>query len=107
MVAGSLRKSYKSESEGTPHKKRLQSKVWDSLRGTAAAHEPHWRCLQGFQKCFAQKMPTRPKCDRRSAVNPSSTPRRSTEPINVTSVRRSPRIAAMSAIEKQLENLKL
>ncbi|EYC09481.1 hypothetical protein Y032_0060g3139 [Ancylostoma ceylanicum] len=49
MVEGSLRKSYKSGSDGTPHKKRLQSKVWDSLRGTAAAHEPHWRCLQGFQ----------------------------------------------------------
>lgn len=70
MVEGSLRKSFKSESVGTPSKcvtcpihanlpahleqllicrKRLQSKVWDSIRGTAAAHEPHWRCLQGFQ----------------------------------------------------------
>ncbi|KAK6747351.1 hypothetical protein RB195_000510 [Necator americanus] len=102
MIEGSLRKSYRSASECTPYKKRLQSKVWDSIRGAAATHEPYWNCLKGFQKCIEQKTP--------AETSKQKTPQRDPvdrEPVILTSVRRSPRIAAMNAVEKEMENLKL
>ncbi|CAJ0602683.1 unnamed protein product [Cylicocyclus nassatus] len=101
MIEGSLRHSYTAKSEGTPQKKRLQCKVWESIRGVAAVQDHYWTCLRGFQKCFPQKMlrSQKLKHDRRSD--------QMLEAPTSTSPRRSPRLAAMAAIEKQLENLKL